>query len=549
MYDILIANGRVVDGTGNPWTVQDVGIKDGRIVEMGQLCTAGLDNRRQGEVSTAAGVAKHVIDATGRVVAPGFIDPHVHSDLLCTKPEVHKVKVMQGVTTELFGQDGISVAPVSEVTKPLWQKQLKGLDGEIGDWPWETVLDYLRFLGHTPLNTNVAFLVPHGNVRTLVMGFADRPASPLEAQRMREIVEEAMCQGAFGVSSGLIYPPNVFAGKAELVEICRGAARYGGCFVVHIRNESNHILEALDEVIDVARQSGVRLHISHFKVGGRTNRRKVAAALRKLAAGRAEGLEITFDQYPYTAGSTMLSSILPPWVHAGGTEAMLRRLRDPASRKQIARDLHENDMYENWVRSSGWENIVVSAVASARNRYCEGKNVAEIAALRGGTPADTAFDLLLEEEANVAMVVHWGEESDIVTAMQDELQMVGSDSIFGGKPHPRLYGTYPRILGRFVRETGTLTLPQAIRKMTSAPAQLLRLQDRGLLRVGYRADVVVFDPETVADCATFDEPLRESMGILHVLVNGQPAVEFGAWTGQTWGQVLYRGETCVQTHG
>lgn len=526
MYDIVIHNGRVLNGTGNAWTLQDIGIQAGKIVAMGDL--------------TGAAAAED-IDATGLVVAPGFIDPHVHSDLLCTQPETHKVKVMQGVTTELFGQDGISVAPVSDLTKPLWQQQLKGLDGDIGDWPWNSVYEYLHFLSNTSMNTNAAYLVPHGNIRTLVMGFADRTATAAEMQQMRELVEEAMQQGAVGLSSGLIYPPNVYSNKEELLEICRGAAKYNGCFVVHIRNESNRVLEALDEVIDVARKSGVRLHVSHFKVGGQANREKVPLALEKLALGRAGGVEITFDQYPYTAGSTMLTAVLPPWVHAGGTEELLKRLVDPADRRKVAQEIGENDSYENWVLSSGWENIVVTAVASEKNRELEGKNLLEIADIRGTTPAEATFDLLLEEHANVAMVVHWGIEEDIVAAMQHSFQMVGSDSIFGGKPHPRLYGTYPRVLGHFVRETHALTLQDAVRRMTSAPAQLLQLKDRGLLREGYWADIVVFDEATVMDRATFSEPLLNSTGILHVLVNGKIAVKNGLWTGVTAGKVLRGG--------
>ncbi|WAH38001.1 N-acyl-D-amino-acid deacylase family protein [Alicyclobacillus dauci] len=526
MYDVLIRNGRVLNGTGNPWTVQDIGIEGDRIVAMGDL---------------SGNTGKQEIDATGLVVAPGFIDTHVHSDLLCTRPDIHKIKVMQGVTTELFGQDGISVAPVSDETKPLWQKQLSGLNGDIGDWPWKSVHEYLSFLEKTPMNGNAAYLVPHGNVRTLVMGFASRTATPAEMQQMRELVEEGMEQGAVGVSSGLIYPPNVYSNKAELIEICKGAAKYNGCFVVHIRNESNHILAALDEVIDVARQSGVRLHVSHFKVGGKANRDKVEAALAKLTAGRAEGLEITFDQYPYTAGSTVFASILPPWMHDGGTPEMVARLRQPEVRARVKQELKENDGYENWVLSSGWENIVITAVASEKNRHLEGKSVIEIARIKGlADPADAAFDLLIEENANIAMVVHWGIEEDIISAMQHPLQMVGSDAIFGGKPHPRLYGTYARVLGHFVREMGALTLGEAVRKMTSGPAQLIQLTDRGLLREGYFADIVVFDPETVIDRATFAEPLREPLGIRHVLVNGQVAVQDGTWTGVTAGRVLNR---------
>lgn len=523
MFDIKIVNGHILDGTGNPWTKLDIGITNDTITEIGHLKDAP---------------SKETIDADGLVVSPGFIDTHVHSDLLCLRPEVHKIKVLQGVTTELFGQDGISVAPVSDETKPIWQKQLKGLNGDIGDWPWESVDDYLSYLEQSDLIGNNTYLVPHGAARTLVMGFDGRKATREEMVEMRKIVEKGMEEGAVGVSSGLIYPPNLYSDKEELIEICRGAARYDGCFVVHIRNESNKSLEALEEVIDVARITGVRLHVSHFKVAGALNRDKFTKSLQLMEEAREEGIEVTFDQYPYTAGSTVFHSILPPWMHAGGTEELLERLKDEDVRKRIKEDLLHNEDYENWVRNCGWENIVIASVGSEKNKAIENKNMLEIAKLRDRTPEDAAFDLLLEEEANITMIAHWGVEEDLIYGMQHPLQMVGSDGIFGGKPHPRLYGTYPRVLGEFVREKQALSLTEAIKRMTSAPAQLLRLKDRGLLKEGYKADIVVFDPETVKDRATYEEPLLEPVGIKHVLVNGQIAVKDEEYTGSTPGRVI-----------
>ncbi|MCM3571455.1 amidohydrolase family protein [Neobacillus mesonae] len=523
MFDIIIKNGRVFDGSGNPWTKLDIGIQNGKISFLGDL---------------SAEEADQVIDAAGMAVSPGFIDPHVHSDLLCTVPEIHKIKALQGVTTELFGQDGISVAPVSEETKPLWQQQLKGLNGDIGEWPWNSIEEYLTFLENAKMIGNAAYMVPHGAVRTLVMGFDGRTATVEEMAKMRELVEEGMRQGAVGVSTGLVYPPNVFSDKEELIEICKGAAKYDGCFVVHIRNESIHSLTALDEVIDVARQSGVRLQISHFKVIGISNREKFKLALEKMDQARAEGIEISFDQYPYTAASTVFHAILPPWMHSGGTEEMLERLTRPEVRKQISEEFKTNKDYENWVLNCGWENIIITSVQTAENKALEGKSVIEIAELKGKTPEDTAFDLLIEERGSITMVIHWGLEEDVLLGMCHPLQMVGSDGIFGGKPHPRLTGTFPRVLGKYVREVGALTLEEAIRKMTSAPAQLMRLADRGLIKLGYQADLVVFDPETVADCGTFSNPLVEPAGIHHVVVNGQLTVHNGEYTGARAGQVI-----------
>ncbi|KNB73566.1 aminoacylase [Brevibacillus reuszeri] len=531
MLDMIIRNGQVYDGTGNPWTYLDVGIKNGRIVKLGKL------HEQEAKVE---------IDAKGLAVSPGFIDTHVHSDLLCTKPDIHKIKVLQGVTMELLGQDGISVAPVTDQTKPLWQKQLRGLNGDIGEWPWHSIEEYLDFLSESALAGNVTYLVPHGAVRTLVMGFEGRRATNEEMQKMRELVEEGMRQGAVGLSSGLIYPPNLYSCKEELIEICKGAAKYDGCFVVHMRNESNHILEAIDEMLDVARGSGVRLHISHFKVIGRRNRASFQKALEKMDQARAEGIEVTFDQYPYTAGSTVLHALLPPWMHDGGTEELLAKLKDEDIRSKIKADFDHNHDFENWVESCGWGNIVIASVTTEKNRAAEGKNLLQIAAMRETSPADAVFDLLLEENAGVTMVISWGEEADITNALGHPLQIVGSDGIFGGKPHPRLYGTFPRILGRFVREQQILTMSEAIRHMTGAPAQLLRLKDRGYIAEGYWADIVIFDPNTVADQATYEEPLLEPIGIHYVLVNGEMAVNNSIFTGKTAGKVIRREEISLK---
>lgn len=523
MLDILIKNGKVFDGTGNPFTFLDIGIKDGKIVQLERNI-----NRE----------AKKVIDAKGLAVSPGFIDTHVHSDLLWTKPEVHQVKIKKGVTTELFGQDGISVAPVSNETKPLWQAQLKGLNGDIGDWPWDSIESYLAKIEELKCLTNVAYLVPHGNVRTLVMGFEKRESTVSEQVAMRELVEKGMEEGAIGFSTGLVYPPNSFCATDELIEICKGVAKYDGCLVVHMRNESTHILEALDEMLEVVKHTGVRLHLSHFKVIGIRNRASYSQVLAKIDEARQEGMEITFDQYPYTAASTVFSAILPPWVHDGGTEMMLARLKNEADRIKIKEDFVNNTSYENWVFNCGWENIIVSSIGARELMKFEGKSIKEIAEIKQASPDDIALDLLAEANGNVTMVVHWGLEEDIVTFMKSPYHMVGSDSIFGGKPHPRLYGTQPRILGRYVRDLQILTLEEAIHHMTGSPAQLLRLKDRGLLKEGYYADIVIFNPETVCDKATFTNTLEEPVGIEYVLVNGNVCIEEGTYVEALHGKVI-----------
>ncbi|MFD2616139.1 N-acyl-D-amino-acid deacylase family protein [Terrilactibacillus laevilacticus] len=527
MLELIIKNGFVFDGTGNPWTKTDVGVKDGRIQAIGDLKNIE---------------AEAVYDATGLAVAPGFIDSHVHSDLNCTIPEVHKIKAMQGVTLEVFGQDGLSVAPVSNQTKPLWQKQLNGLDGDIGEWPWETIDEYFDFLRESKMIGNAVYLVPHGAIRTLVMGFDGRVPTKVEMERMRELVEEGMRQGAVGLSTGLVYPPNVYSNKEELIEICRGAAKYDGCFVVHIRNESMHDLEALDEVIDVARKSGVRLHISHFKVIGQRNREKFPLALKKMELARNEGIEVTFDQYPYTAASTVFQAILPPWMHDGGTLEMLERLKSPEMRKRIINDIETNTDYENWIFNCGMENIIIASVKSKENKILEGKNMLEVSKIRNQNPYEAAFDLLLEEQGAVTMVIHWGVEEDLLLGLCHPFQVVGSDGVFGGKPHPRLYGTFPRVLSEYVRKKKVLPLEKAIHQMTGAPAQIVRLKDRGLLKENYWADIVVFDPDTVEDQATYEHPLELPKGIFDVLINGKWVVKDGQYTGELPGQIITREE-------
>ncbi|MFS0557372.1 N-acyl-D-amino-acid deacylase family protein [Brevibacillus sp. 179-C9.3 HS] len=522
-FDIVIRNGMVCDGTGNPWTRQDIGIENGRITHMARCIPSGGTTE---------------IDATGMVVAPGFIDAHVHSDLWCARPDIHHIRVLQGITTELVGQDGVSVAPVTSETKPLWMKQLKRINGDIGDWPWESIDEYLAFLEQAKLTGHIAYLVPHGNIRSMVMGFAGREATQKEIAAMQELVELGMQQGAVGVSSGIQYPPCVYANKEELVGICKGAAKYDGCFVVHIRNESNYSLEALDEVIDAARRSGVRLHVSHFKICGGRNRDKLDIALEKLEQGRARGIEITFDQYPYAAASTFLHAILPPWMHDGGITAMLERLHDPQIRERVKEEMEHNGEYDNPVRNNGWDNLVIASVASANNRKLEGMSLQEIAKQKGIAPADAAFELLMEEEGEVTIIIHWGNEADVERVMKHSLQMVGSDGVFGGKPHPRLYGSFARVLGHYAREKQSFPLWEAVRKMTGAPAQLLRLRDRGFLREGYWADLVVFDPNKIMDRATYEAPMQQSLGIRHVLVNGNITVSDGRLTNVTSGTVI-----------
>lgn len=518
MFDLIVKGGRVVDGSGNPWYRADVAVTGGRIAAVGRLSSD----------------AERIIDAGGLVVAPGFIDTHSHSDLmLMAEPEAGQ-KIMQGVTTEVVGQDGLGEAPLRDDVIEDWRRYLSGLNGDPDiDWSWRSFAEYLDRLEAAGPATNVASLVGHGNLRLLAVGMEDRPPTPPEFDEMKGLLAEAMRQGAFGLSTGLIYPPCVYADSAELVELCRVVAAYGGLFVVHMRNEGDRLLESIDEVVAVGREAGVPVHISHFKASGKRNWGKVGDALELLEQARMEGVDVTVDQYPYTAGSTFLGSLLPVWAHEGGTARMLERLRDKSTRRRIASDMSVEGRSRDW----GWGNILVTSVKTEGNRQFEGETVEEIAEARRQTPIDVVLNLILEEENAVTMVGFSMSEDDVRTVMRSPLQMVCTDGIVLGKPHPRAYGSFPRVLGRYVRE-GVLRLEGAVRKMTSLPARTFGLHNRGLLRPGMCADITIFNPETVIDRATYQDPVQFPEGVEYVIVNGEVTVEDGEHTGVRAGHVL-----------
>lgn len=526
VYDILIRGGKVIDGTGSPGRRLDVGVKNGRIAAMGV-------NLQE--------AAQIVIAADGMVVAPGFIDTHSHSDLaLLANPHLEE-KIRQGITTEILGQDGLGVAPVyTEEAKAMLREHLRGLLGSPDlDWGWASFEEYLKFYYRKGIVLNVGALVSHGALRIAVMGMEDRLASTEELGEMKRLLAEAMEAGAMGISTGLIYPPCNYADRNELVELAKVVARYDRVFVVHVRNEADNLLEAQQEMIDLARASGVRLHISHLKTIGKKNWSKVGTSLATLEAARKSGLTITADQYPYIAGSTSLSACLPPWAMAGGPQAMASRLKDPVERQRI-KDAFKHPI-PNWLNrgeTEGWENVIVASVGSGDPSVI-GKSVATLAAERAQDPVDVIMDIVLAEENRATMVCFQNSEESLTQVMQRPWVMVATDGILGtGKPHPRLYGTFPRVLGRYVREQGLLTLEEAVRKMTGLPAATFGLTDRGVLKEGLAADVVVFDPEKVIDCATFEEPKQWPKGINYVLVNGELVFTEGEITGALPGQVL-----------
>lgn len=531
-FDLIIKGGRILDGSGNPWFYGDIGVRGDTITAIAR--------------SLAGAEAPEVINAAGRIVCPGFIDVHTHSDLIALAQPGLEPKVHQGVTTDLLGQDGISVAPIRREHQVEWRKYIAALNGDHDiDWSWETFGEYLDALEAARPAINLASLVPQGNARQWVLGLENRAPSPAEAEQIDRLIAESLEAGGFGLSIGLVYLPCLFASTEELIRQYRICARYGGLFVIHMRNEADYWLEAMDETLMIAEQAGVSLLISHFKAVGKQNWHKMPAALEKLEQARQRGIDVSFDQYPYTAGSTVLSTILPPWANEGGTTRMLTRLREESLRRQIAREFQTGlplsaGGWDNAVKCAGWDGIVVTSVRTPQNEWTVGCNFVQIAERRGQSPEEAAFDLLLEEEGAVGMINFIASEECIRMAMTHDLQVVGSDGLLVGKPHPRAYGTFPRILGRYVREERVLTLQQAVRHMTSAPAQRLGLCDRGLLREGLKADIVIFDDAKVIDTGTYMEPRQFPLGIDDVLVNGVPVIRAGANTGARPGRVLRR---------
>jgi N-acyl-D-amino-acid deacylase len=467
------------------------------------------------------------------VAAPGFIDTHSHSDLmLIAEPEAMQ-KTMQGITTELVGQDGLGEAPISDETLDDWRRYLAGLNGDPEiEWSWRNFGEYLDALDKAETSTNVAALVGHGNLRLLAMGMENRAPTQAELATMKRLLAESMVAGGFGLSTGLIYPPCVYADSEELTELCTVAASHGGIFVVHMRNEGDGLFDSINEVAKIGRDAGIHVHVSHFKVSGSKNWGKAGEAIALVETHRRGGVEFTVDQYPYIAGSTFLSSLLPISAHEGGSDRMLARLRDPSEREQI-RALITESRGLDW----GWQNILVTSVNTEKNKPHEGFNLREIAERRGEDPVEALFNVIMEEENAVTMVSFNMSEEDVRTVMKSPFQMVCTDGIVLGKPHPRAYGSFPRILGRYVKED-IIRIEDAIRKMTSLPAQTLGIRDRGLLKQGMHADITIFDPDTVIDRGTYQDPIQFPEGIEYVIVNGTITVENGAHTGKRAGKVL-----------
>lgn len=527
-FDLLIKNGKIVDGTGNPWFYADLAIRGDKIVAMGKL---------------TASKAKREIDAKGLVVAPGFIDMHSHSDYLLLEDGNAQSKIRQGVTTEVLGED-TSPGPF-QGKLPAKQFDVRGKKER-----WTTLGGYFDLVERVKISPNVASFVGLGQVWRCVMGDSHARPTPAQFEKMKELVEEAMKNGAAGLSSLLAQPPGSLATTDDIVELCKVVARYGGIYFTHIRNEGTEVFDAIREAIEIGRRSGVTVEIIHIKIADQKLWGRMNEIVKLIDDARTKGINVGAHLYPYTRGNNNLASIIPPWAHEGGTAKMLARLKDPKERAKIKKDIKDGipGWYNHYTAVGGdWSRMLISA-----NNAYRGLTMDRILAQRtknkkpAPDPLDEFFDLLIEEGGSVSTVYDHHTEKDMQLAMKQPWCSIGSDGLAyategplrRGHPHPRSFGTFPRILGVYVRELGVLKLEDAVRKMTSQNAIKLGLHDRGLLRPGFYADVTLFDPARVVDKATYINPFQYSEGIEYVIVNGQLVLERGKHTGVNPGKAL-----------
>jgi N-acyl-D-amino-acid deacylase len=528
-FDLVITNGHIIDGTGSPWYSGDVGIRGGKIAAIGNLSDAQR---------------ARTIDAHGKVVAPGFIDMLGQSELTILVNPSLPSKIFQGITTEITGEGG-SIAPLNDTIIKFGRRSFE----QYHITPdWRTFQQYFARLEKQGMGINLASFVGATQVRRMVLGDDDKQPTPAQLDQMRELVRQAMREGAVGVSTSLEYAPAPYAKTDELIALASEASKFGGIYATHMRDESNGILTALDEALRIGREGHIPVEIWHLKVAGRANWGRMPEVVAKINAARAAGMDVTADTYAYPAWFNSFSAFIPPWAHDGGDAKLIERLKDPAMRARIRKDMMtpSNEWDNEWTEIAGPEDILIGVVQNPKLLPLQGKRLAEVAKMQNKDPMDALFDLLIEDNASTGVAVFGMSEPDIVLALQQPWVAFDNDSsgtstegILGQEhPHPRAYGTFPRVLRKYVREEKKITLEDAIRKFSAFPAQRMRLTDRGVLKAGVWADVVVFDPDTIRDLATFEAPNQLSQGMEYVLVNGIPVIDQGKQTGALPGKVL-----------
>lgn len=536
--DLVIRDAEVVDGSGGDSYRADVAVADGRITAIVKEAAAAGCLRP---------TATRVLDAEGLVLSPGFIDMHAHSDLALLRDPDHSAKVAQGVTLEVIGQDGLSYAPVDDRTLAEVRRAITGWNGHGDDidFTWRSVGEYLDRLDHgfdgEGIAVNAAYLVPQGTVRMLAVGWDDREATPQELDGMRQLVAEGLREGAVGLSSGLTYTPGMYAKDAELTELCRVVAEYGGYYCPHHRSYGAGALDAYKEMVELTHTANCSLHLAHATMNFGVNKGKAPDLLALLDEALASGADISLDTYPYTPGSTTLAAMLPSWASEGGPEATLARLKDEDTAERIRHHMEVVGADGCHGVPIEWDTIEISGVSHPALAPYVGRTVKQSADERGESPWTTARRLLLDDGLGSTILQHVGHEENVQEIMRHPVHTGGSDGILqGDKPHPRAYGTFPQYLGRYVRELGVLGLEECVAHLTSRPAARLRLPDRGLVREGYRADLVLFDPATVAAGSTFEAPRTLPTGIPYVLIDGRFVIEDGKRTDVLAGRAVRR---------
>jgi N-acyl-D-aspartate/D-glutamate deacylase len=527
-YDLVISGGSVLDGEGTPAVRADVGIRAGRIAAIGDLASAAATRR---------------VDASGLTVSPGFIDMHNHSDYTILVEPKSESMIRQGVTTMVLGESR-SAGPI----KPGADEARARVDGvTIG---WTTLGGYFAKLEQQHMATNIASYVGEEQVWTYVKGYGQSPATPAELDEMKALISQAMADGALGLSTALLQPPSSFATTADLIELAKAAAKHGGIYSSHVRDEGEGVFGAIDEAIQVGKGAAIRVDIIHMKIAHQKLWGRAGEIIAMVQKARDQGYDIRANVYPYTAGQNNLSSIVPPWAHDSGRGKMLERLEDPAARKRMREEVMNGlpNWYNHYLATGdGWGGMILVSLQHERNKPFQGKRMSELIAARGGHPADVLFDVLLEENGSVPTVFFHHSEADMQLIMQQPWTSIGSDGSAvnpdgptgRSHPHPRYYGTFPRVLGRYVRELKTITLPEAVKKMTSMNADKVGIRDRGRLKEGAFADVTIFDAARVIDRATFEQPHQFPVGIKYVVVNGVVTIDNEHHTGALAGRVIY----------